>query len=326
MNETERYDSIRHCRYVDEVVTGAPWTLDMNFLEEHKVGVRVLFYMLCVNFSSVFVCVRMQIGCFLVSIFLNICLCAHKHVYVCVLMSICTCTHVRACVCVCVCVLLSFMGITVSILWLDEMGNLICNFYLSVAAHKIVWTDPSLRYTCMLLGCKATNHQHVPLIYEFGHMSHLRASCSWQRCSRCPAVIMSVLHEHIIIKIAFKCAIRDFLQSPHSTANCVQQLRSSGRDATMCKSHATHRALITNRCHVCATWYEVTAQLFSLTELKSHYLSFILLAEPLNRLAEPYLRLTHSELAVYVSIKSAVPRPQPELNDLLWSKWRLCDW
>ena len=41
----------------------------------------------------------------------------------------------------------------VSILWLGEMENLICNFYLSVAAHKIVWADLSLRYTRMLLGC-----------------------------------------------------------------------------------------------------------------------------------------------------------------------------
>ena len=40
----------------------------------------------------------------------------------------------------------------VSILWLGEMESLICNFYLSVAACKIVWTDPSLRYTSMLLG------------------------------------------------------------------------------------------------------------------------------------------------------------------------------
>ena len=30
-----------------------------------------------------------------------------------------------------------------------------------------------------------------------------------------------------------------------------------------------------------ATWYKGTAQLLSLTELKSHYLSFVLLAEPL---------------------------------------------
>ena len=40
----------------------------------------------------------------------------------------------------------------VSILWLGEVEGLICNFYLSVAARKLVWADPSLRYTSMLLG------------------------------------------------------------------------------------------------------------------------------------------------------------------------------
>ena len=40
----------------------------------------------------------------------------------------------------------------VSILWLGEVERLICNFYLSVAARKIVWADPSLRYTCLFLG------------------------------------------------------------------------------------------------------------------------------------------------------------------------------
>ena len=38
----------------------------------------------------------------------------------------------------------------VSKLWLGEVESLICNFYLSVAAPKIVCTDPSLRYTSML--------------------------------------------------------------------------------------------------------------------------------------------------------------------------------
>ena len=40
----------------------------------------------------------------------------------------------------------------VSILWLGEVERWICNFYLSVAVRKIVWADPSLRYTRMLLG------------------------------------------------------------------------------------------------------------------------------------------------------------------------------
>ena len=40
----------------------------------------------------------------------------------------------------------------VSTLWLGEVESWIWNFYLSVAARKIVWADPSLRYTRMLLG------------------------------------------------------------------------------------------------------------------------------------------------------------------------------
>ena len=54
----------------------------------------------------------------------------------------------------------------------------------------------------------------------------------------------------IIIVIAFKGAIRDFLQSPHSAANCLQHVPSSGPGATICKSRATHWALITRKCHV----------------------------------------------------------------------------
>ena len=34
----------------------------------------------------------------------------------------------------------------VSILWLGEVESWICNFCLSVAARKLVWADPSLRY------------------------------------------------------------------------------------------------------------------------------------------------------------------------------------
>lgn len=37
MTEDERYDALRHCRYVDEVVRDAPWTLTEEFLKQHKI-------------------------------------------------------------------------------------------------------------------------------------------------------------------------------------------------------------------------------------------------------------------------------------------------
>lgn len=37
MDENERYEAVRHCRYVDEVVPDAPWTLDDEFLNKHKI-------------------------------------------------------------------------------------------------------------------------------------------------------------------------------------------------------------------------------------------------------------------------------------------------
>ena len=38
---------------------------------------------------------------------------------------------------------------SIYILWLGEVESLICSFYLSVAAHTVVWVNPSLRYTSM---------------------------------------------------------------------------------------------------------------------------------------------------------------------------------
>ncbi|KAG9351406.1 hypothetical protein JZ751_022656, partial [Albula glossodonta] len=37
MTEDERYEALRHCRYVDEVVKDAPWTLSPEFLKKHKI-------------------------------------------------------------------------------------------------------------------------------------------------------------------------------------------------------------------------------------------------------------------------------------------------
>jgi choline-phosphate cytidylyltransferase len=37
MTDEERYEAVRHCRYADEVITSAPWTLTPEFLEKHQI-------------------------------------------------------------------------------------------------------------------------------------------------------------------------------------------------------------------------------------------------------------------------------------------------
>ncbi|KAF9356374.1 hypothetical protein BGX26_005364 [Mortierella sp. AD094] len=37
MTDKERYESVRHCKWVDEVVESAPWVVDQAFLDKHKI-------------------------------------------------------------------------------------------------------------------------------------------------------------------------------------------------------------------------------------------------------------------------------------------------
>jgi cytidyltransferase-like protein len=37
MTDVERVESVKHCRYVDEVIPNAPWVVDKNFMLEHGI-------------------------------------------------------------------------------------------------------------------------------------------------------------------------------------------------------------------------------------------------------------------------------------------------
>lgn len=37
MNEFERAESVRHCKWVDEVIMPCPWIPSISFLDEHKI-------------------------------------------------------------------------------------------------------------------------------------------------------------------------------------------------------------------------------------------------------------------------------------------------
>ncbi|CAL1385910.1 unnamed protein product [Linum trigynum] len=37
MTAAERYESLRHCKWVDEVITDAPWVINQEFLDKHKI-------------------------------------------------------------------------------------------------------------------------------------------------------------------------------------------------------------------------------------------------------------------------------------------------
>ena len=37
MTEAERYESLRHCRWVDEVIPDAPWVITPEFIDKYQI-------------------------------------------------------------------------------------------------------------------------------------------------------------------------------------------------------------------------------------------------------------------------------------------------
>ena len=82
---------------------------------------------------------------------------------------------------------------SVSILWLGEVERLICNFYLSVAARKIVCADPSQRYTSLLLGRRATSKQTIAQSQSLSGYAAFSSTVSSALSYRWPASVCNPL-------------------------------------------------------------------------------------------------------------------------------------
>ena len=113
-----------------------------------------------------------------------------------------------------------------------------------------------------------------------------------------------------------------FLQCRHCAVNCLWHRCSSGEGAIVCKSHATHLALIAYNL-LCAMWWEGIAQLLRLTELKSHLFSVASLAETIywwrrgeeNGIGRKPLVMSFEKCHI---LKAQRCKPQPRHNPHPW--------
>ena len=113
---------------------------------------------------------------------------------------------------------------------------------MDVSGHRIIRQLTFRRLLLQLCYCMAVACPMTDLCRRCRQLSVLSAFL----CN----IVQSFYPPQRRIIIAFKGSIRDVLQSLHSAANCLQHVRSSGLGAIVCKSCATHRALITCKCHV----------------------------------------------------------------------------
>ena len=87
-------------------------------------------------------------------------------------------------------------------------------------------------------------------------------------------------HWQSIIIITLQGAIWDFQQSPHCAVNRLQHVDSSGLGTILCKSCATHWALI--MCNSCYVPSGTKGQLLSFAELKLHLFELYFIGWTIN--------------------------------------------
>ena len=124
----------------------------------------------------------------------------------------------------------------------------------------------------------------------------------------------------IIIIITLKGAIRDFLQSPTCTLKWPGHNRVQITCNTSGAYHVQHVVL-----H--ATWYEGTAQLLSLTELKSHLFELYFIGWTIKPMKEGRKReypekTPGNELQKMPHTKARRFKPQARLEPALYHWWQ----
>ena len=142
-----------------------------------------------------------------------------------------------------------------------QVGSNFCLPFISIAEQFLLVVQQLLSSFCRKLKVGALQQSHIGTTWVWWQKFYL---CNHQPMpqqsntllkydvdTELPTFVFYIIIIKIII-IALKGAIQDLLQSPHCAANRLQHIHSSGLDATMCKSHATHRLsrVTCDSCHM----------------------------------------------------------------------------
>ena len=120
-------------------------------------------------------------------------------------------------------------------LWFEAMNaEPICDLGRWMWSPYVIWGNECGAHLCLWKKLQAYQHNSKVQLCKTAcstHQRHVHTFCQHilLSTSRFPQVSTCLTHRLIIIIIiAFKGAIWDFLQYPHSAANCLQHVRSSG--------------------------------------------------------------------------------------------------